>query len=140
MKKISCPETNCIELTCEVQFFMCFIFNLFSKSLNLCSNKKIKINFGVRLLMLMSYLDHCRIGNFASSRDAYRKDLVVFLKCIYSNNNVLGFHFLALSVNILINPQCTQGIDIASILIRHRKWEAIERLYGQKYDCQRSHS
>lgn len=99
---------------------MCFIFKLFFKSLNLCSNKKIKINFGVRLLMLMPYLDHCRIGNFASSRDVYRKDLVVFFKCIYSNNNVLGFHFLALYVNILINPHCTQGIDIASILIRHR--------------------
>ena len=56
-KKISCPESNGIELTCEVQFFLtCFIFKLLFKSLNLCTNRKIKINFSARLLMLMPYL------------------------------------------------------------------------------------
>lgn len=90
MKKISCPESNCIGLTCKVQIFMCFIFKLFFKSLYPCSNRKIKINSGARLLMLMPYLDGCRIGSFSSSRDIYWKDLVVFFKCIYSNDTMPG--------------------------------------------------
>lgn len=42
---------------------MCFICKFF-RSLNFCSSKKIKINIATRLLMLMPYLDLCRIGNF----------------------------------------------------------------------------
>lgn len=69
---------------------MHFIFNLFFKSLNLCSIVD-KNNFGARWLMLMPYLDHCRIINFSSSRNVYEKDLVVFFKCIYSNNVLFSF-------------------------------------------------
>lgn len=90
--------------------------------------------------MLMPYIDGCRIGNFSSSRDVYWKELVVIFKCIYDNDNVPGSCSLVPHVSILITPHCTQDMDIASILLRHKKREAIVRSYGQKYNCHRSHS
>lgn len=119
-KKISCLESNYIELMCEVQFLSVFLLQAVLQEFKSLYNRKIKINFCSRLLMLMPYLHHCRISNFSSSRDVCGKDLVVFSKCIYSNN-VLGSYSLALYVSILINSHCTQDIDIASILLRHRR-------------------
>ena len=50
------------------------------------------------------------------------------------------FHSLALYVSILINSHCAQNIDIVSILLRLRRWEAIKRSYGLKYNCRKSNS
>ena len=49
-------------------------------------------------------------------------------------------HSLALYVSILINSHCAQNIDIVSILLRLRRWEAIKRSYGLKYNCWTSNS